>query len=234
MVHDARGTRGGNIDCFDGDGNFLGDTTMPARKKTPARKQSRPASRAPADAIALLKADHALVEDLFEKYEKARGDDRKAALAGQICNELKVHTRIEEEIFYPAAREVLREEDLIDEATVEHQGAKDLIAQIESGKPGDDLYDAKVKVLSEYIKHHVKEEHQEMFPQVRKTRLDLKELGERMQARKTELKAGGGGRSSSSGGLQGSGSRRGANRAQKAESEGLMTTLSRELGLRKS
>ena len=207
---------------------------MPARKKAPARKQSssrKSASRAP-DAIALLKADHALVDDLFKKYDKARGDDRKAALATQICNELKVHTRIEEEIFYPAAREVLREEDLLDEALVEHQGAKDLIAQIESGKPGDELYDAKVKVLGEYIKHHVKEEHEEMFPQVRKTRLDLKALGERMQARKTQLKAGAGGRSGG-GDLQGS-RRRGVSRSEKPENEGLMSTLSRELGLRKS
>lgn len=208
---------------------------MPARKKAPARKQSSsrksPSSRAPADAIALLRADHALVEDLFEKYEKARGDDRKAALAEQICNELKVHVSIEEEIFYPAAREAMREEDLMDEAIVEHQGAKDLIAQIENGKPGDDLYDAKVKVLSEYIKHHVKEEHNEMFPQVRKTKLDLKELGERMQARKTELKEGG---ARSSGSLQGSGRGRGRGEKRPEKEEGFMTTMARELGLRKT
>src|ERR1700710_1323492 len=125
---------------------------MAARKKSSARKQTSSRKRSassstPRDALALLRADHQMVQELFDKYEKTRSEDRKGAIAEQICKELTVHAQIEEEIFYPAAREAIRQEDLIDEATVEHQSAKDLIAQIEGGSPGDDLYDAKVKVL---------------------------------------------------------------------------------------
>ena len=155
---------------------------MAARKKA-----SKSAPRRAANAITLLKADHTAVQELFDKYEKTRSDDRKTALAKQICNELKVHTQIEEEIFYPAVREAIRDQDLLDEATVEHASAKELIAQIEGGKPGDDLFDAKVTVLGEYVKHHVKEEQNELFPKVRKTKLDLEALGEQLQARKEEL-----------------------------------------------
>jgi hemerythrin-like domain-containing protein len=143
------------------------------------------------DAIALLKADHAAVTALFEQFDKA-GDKaaaKKLKLARTICNELKVHTQIEEEIFYPAVLAVLpKEKDLMDEAEVEHEGAKKLIAEIDAMQPGDDLFDAKVTVLSEYIKHHVKEEHTEMFPKVRKTKLDLREVGMRLAFRKAELK----------------------------------------------
>ena len=141
------------------------------------------------NALALLKADHDLVKELFEKFEKARDDRRKGTLAEQICAELTVHAQIEEEIFYPAVREAFREADmdLLDEAEVEHAGAKDLIAQIEASKPGEELFDAKVTVLGEYVKHHVKEEQNEMFPKVRKTKLDLKELGQRLAERKAEL-----------------------------------------------
>ncbi len=141
------------------------------------------------DAIALLKADHRKVEDLFEKYEKSRG--RKADIAKKICMELIVHTLIEEEIFYPACREAGVEDDMMDEASVEHDGAKVLIAELEAGKPDDAFYDAKVKVLSEEIKHHVKEEEKAggVFSQLRKTDVDLMALGEQMAARKTELLA---------------------------------------------
>ena len=218
---------------------------MAARKKTTARKStarktaSKKSAR-PADAIALLKADHQKVSGLFEQYEKTRSEDRKGKLADQICQELTVHAQIEEEIFYPAAREVLRDQDLLDEATVEHQGAKDLIAQIEAGSPGDDLFDAKVTVLGEYVKHHVKEEQNELFPKVRKTKLDLKMLGEQLQARKTELMEGGGKparggsgaptKTASSGRL--SGSPRGKSRGtKKAESEGIMAAMARGIGL---
>jgi hemerythrin superfamily protein len=165
---------------------------MPAKKRSQSGKK-KPSSKAkaaarPQDAIALLRADHALVEDLFSQFEKARDDARKQTLATRICMELKIHTSIEEEIFYPATREVLpKEEDLLDEAEVEHASAKELIAQIEAGKPGEELWDAKVTVLSEYIKHHVKEEHTEMFPKVRKTKLDLKALGQRLKERKEQL-----------------------------------------------
>lgn len=206
---------------------------MAARKKAAARNTA-PARKSAAkgkDAIALLKADHALVQGLFDQFEKARGNDRKGALAKKICQELRVHTRIEEEILYPAAREALREEDLIDEAEVEHAGAKDLIAQIESSKPGADLYDAKVTVLGEYIKHHVKEEHEEMFPKLRKTKLDLTEIGARLEARKTELQAGSAAKARPSG-LTGS-RRKGSKKSTVAEGEGFMAGLAREIGLKR-
>ena len=141
------------------------------------------------DAVALLKADHRNVEELFEKYEKASGDGRKQKLAEQICMELSVHAKIEEEIFYPACEGKV-EEDLLKEAYVEHDGAKLLIAEIEAGEPSDEFYDAKVKVLSEQIEHHVKEEEQRltgMFAQARKAGLDMEALGEQLAARKAEL-----------------------------------------------
>jgi hemerythrin-like domain-containing protein len=157
---------------------------MATKKKTAPR-----ATKAP-DAIALLKDDHAKVSAMFKQYDKLgdKAHAKKLELARKICKELKVHTQIEEEIFYPATREALpKEDDLLDEAQVEHDGAKSLIRQLDKMKPGDDLFDAKVTVLGEYIKHHVKEEHEDMFPKVRKTKLDLKELGMRMAFRKQEL-----------------------------------------------
>jgi hypothetical protein len=141
------------------------------------------------DAIALLKADHRKVEDLFDAFEKARGDDKKQALARQICTELKVHTLIEEELFYPAFRGKI-EDDTLDEAYVEHDGAKILINDIMKSAPGADFYDAKVTVLSEEIKHHVHEEEmpaEGMFAQCRKTDVDLVALRDAMLARKQEL-----------------------------------------------
>ncbi len=141
------------------------------------------------DAIALLKADHRKVEDLFEKFETASAAARKRDIAQQICLELKVHTMIEEEIFYPAFRGKI-EDDTLDEAYVEHDGAKVLVNDIEAGSPEDDFYDAKVKVLSEEIKHHVHEEEMRgegMFAQCRKTDVDLVALRDAMIARKQEL-----------------------------------------------
>jgi hypothetical protein len=141
------------------------------------------------DAIKLLSADHREVEALFEKFEKASRDGTKEKLARQICTELKVHTMIEEEIFYPALRGKISDDDL-DEALVEHDGAKVLINDIEAGGPDDDYYDAKVKVLQEEIEHHVKEEEKQqgnIFSQARKTDVDLEALGEQMAARKQEL-----------------------------------------------
>jgi len=143
------------------------------------------------DAIALLKADHRTVEALFEQFEGASGDGKKQKIAMQICMELTVHAKIEEEIFYPACEGKI-EEDLLKEAYVEHDGAKVLIAEIEAGAPSDDFYDAKVKVLSEQIEHHVGEEEQRMegmFAQARKAGLDMDALGEQLLARKTELLA---------------------------------------------
>jgi hemerythrin superfamily protein len=141
------------------------------------------------DAIALLKTDHRQVEGWFEQFEKSRSDDRKLELATKICNALQVHTTIEEEIFYPAFLEATEEEDLHHEAEVEHDGAKKLIAQIEASGPSDEYYDAKVKVLSEMIKHHVKEEEQPggMFAKARKSGMDLAALGRRLKMRKLEL-----------------------------------------------
>ena len=141
------------------------------------------------DAIALLKADHRTVEELFAKFEKASGDGRKQSLAEEICLELSVHAQIEEEIFYPACEGKV-EEDLLKESYVEHDGAKVLIAEIIKGGSGDEYYDAKVKVLQEEIEHHVEEEEKRMeglFAQARKAELDMDALGEQLAARKMEL-----------------------------------------------
>ena len=143
------------------------------------------------DAIALLKADHREVEELFAKFEKASGDGRKQAIAEQICNELKIHTMIEEEIFYPALEGKI-EEDVLAEAYVEHDGAKVLVNDIMAGGPDDQYYEAKVTVLQEEIEHHVKEEEapsEGMFSQARDTDVDLVALRDQMLARKEELKA---------------------------------------------
>jgi hemerythrin superfamily protein len=162
-----------------------------AKAKAVSKKGGSRRSETGQDAIALLKADHRQVEDWFEQFEKARNDDRKLSLATQICDALTVHTTIEEEIFYPAFLEATEDKDLHHEAEVEHDGAKKLIAEIEASGPDDDYYDAKVKVLSEMIKHHVKEEEQPggMFAEARKSDMDLDALGEQMAARKEELES---------------------------------------------
>jgi hemerythrin-like domain-containing protein len=126
---------------------------------------------------------------LFEDYEKAESKNKKKALVADICTELSVHAQIEEEIFYPAVKAALKDKLLVPEATVEHASLKDLIAQIEGVEPDGEVYDAKVKVLSEYVKHHVKEEQNEMFPKAKATSLDMVELGARMAARKAVLLA---------------------------------------------
>jgi iron-sulfur cluster repair protein YtfE (RIC family) len=141
------------------------------------------------DAIALLKADHRAVEKLFAQFDKARGDARRKALADRICHELRVHMQIEEEIFYPASRLCLKNQDIVDEAVVEHAAARDLIDEIEAMAPGEELYEAKVTVLCEQIEHHVDEEEADYFPKVRKTGIDLNAIGARLQARKDELMA---------------------------------------------
>jgi hypothetical protein len=144
------------------------------------------------DAIGLLKADHRQVETWFEQFESSRSDDKKKSLAQQVCQALTVHTKIEEEIFYPAFLEATEEEDIHHEAEVEDEGAKRLIAEIESSGPNDEYYDAKMKVLSEMIKHpkhHVNEEEKRdgMFAKARQSDMDLKELGEQLAARKSAL-----------------------------------------------
>lgn len=164
------------------------DKAAPATRKTPARKTPSPrARRAKPDAVALLKEDHRSVEAKFERYEKIkeRADDaRKAKLVEEICAELDLHAEIEEKIFYPAARDAMKDQDLLDEAEVEHASLKELIAQLRSMTPSEDLYDAKVKVLSEYVKHHVKEEERELFKEARAAGLDMKALGEELAAAK--------------------------------------------------
>ena len=163
--------------------------------KRPAKKSARKTSRAVKvpknEAISQLTADHARVKKMFKQYERLAkadaGDSEKQQLATMICADLTAHATAEEELFYPAARSVLDEPDLIDEADVEHASAKDLIAQIEGSSPSDDHYDAKVKVLGEYINHHVEEEEGEMFPKVRKAKLDTVALGEQIAQRKAQI-----------------------------------------------
>ena len=146
------------------------------------------------DACDLLDADHKAVKKMFTDYEaltEAKGNTRnkKRALADQICNELTVHAQIEEEIFYPAIRKPVKDDMMMNEAEVEHAGAKDLIAQIQGMDVSDPMFDAKVKVLGEYIDHHVKEERGEMFPKARATKVDLVKLRDQLQMRKEELMA---------------------------------------------
>jgi hemerythrin superfamily protein len=158
--------------------------------RTATRRRATPTNGR--NAITLLRADHRAVEELFDRYERSSSrmkGNAKRQLAEQICHMLTVHTTIEEEIFYPAVRTAHRDlADLLDEANVEHASAKELIAQIEAGDPEDELYDAKVNVLGEYVKHHVKEEQTELFPELKSSRkLDLAEIGARLEERKEEL-----------------------------------------------
>ena len=164
-------------------------TTHASQSKTKTRRTRRTGRKDPL-AVRLLKADHREVEGWFDDYEQLDDDGEKLALFQKIATALKVHTQIEEEIFYPEERGEV-EDDLLDEAYVEHQGAKDLIAQIEAMTPADEFYDAKVKVLGEYIKHHVKEEEQPggIMAQAKKGDEDLDAMGERIKARKEELMA---------------------------------------------
>jgi hemerythrin superfamily protein len=166
---------------------------MADASKGAAAKASKRAHGAKDDAIALLAHDHADVRDLFAEYDELAADqadgEERQALAEQICAMLTAHATIEEEIFYPAARDAGVGGDLLDEAEVEHAAAKDLIAQIRAMSPDDDLYDAKVKVLGEYIDHHVDEEEGEIFPRCREAKMDLAALGATLAERKSELLA---------------------------------------------
>lgn len=137
----------------------------------------------------MLRADHKKVSALFADYEKTRAPAKKKKLVASICTELTVHAQVEEEIFYPAVKQALKDKELVPEASVEHATLKALIAQVEGVEPDGEMFDAKIKVMSEYVKHHVKEEQNEMFPKARATRLDMVELGARMFQRKQELLA---------------------------------------------
>jgi len=163
-----------------------------AGKKTAARKTTSSRGRVN-DATALLAKDHKDVKALFKRYEKLAKAEADAGereeLAAQICEMLEAHTTVEEEIFYPAVREAQVDADLLDEAEVEHASAKDLISQIRSMSPDDDLYDAKVSVLGEYVNHHVEEEEGQMFPKARRAKVDLEGLGEQIKSRKEALQS---------------------------------------------
>lgn len=156
-----------------------------------AAKKTAAEAPEPVDAISLLKSDHRVVDGLFDDFDKARGSATKAKIVEKICNELKIHTIIEEEIFYPAVRPEI-DPAIVDEGVVEHDGAKVLINDLTSAKPTDKYYDAKVKVLAEEIRHHVQEEEKwlrGMFAQARRTDLDMEQLGAKLMTRKSELQA---------------------------------------------
>ncbi|MEP7298263.1 MAG: hemerythrin domain-containing protein [Burkholderiales bacterium] len=153
------------------------------------KARSTPGASKPKDAIALLKADHKKVSGLFDEFEKTRAASKKKAIVAEICTELTVHTTIEEEIFYPAVKAALKDHELVPEANVEHGSVKDLIAQVQGVEPDGEMYDARVKVMGEFVKHHVKEEQNEMFPKAQKAEVDMVELGEQMLARKEQLMA---------------------------------------------
>lgn len=159
-----------------------------------ATRKRNGGSRNGSDAIRALTTDHKRVKALFREFAalKTKKGDRsgeKAELVQRICQELKIHTQLEEGIFYPAVRELIRDDDLMDEALVEHAGAKTLVEQLETMNPDDDLYDAKVTVLGEQISHHVKEEEGQIFPKAKKAKLDTATLGAEMAERKAELQA---------------------------------------------
>lgn len=175
-------------------------TRAPAKKPSAAKKTSPASSkRTPAraarskDACDLLEADHKAVRKLFDEYRtltESRGraaQTQKRVLAERICTALTVHMQLEEEIFYPAARGAIKDKALLNEATVEHASARDLVAQIRGMDASDELFDARVQVLGEYVDHHVKEERTELFPKVRKSRLNLLALREELERRKEQL-----------------------------------------------
>jgi hemerythrin superfamily protein len=161
-----------------------------ALKKSVASKSKTARPAKIYDAVALLKEDHKTVKKLFKEFDKMKekaGDNEKEALVKRICSELTVHAQIEEAVFYPAVRKAIDDQDLLDEATVEHASAKDLIKQLQGMSPSDDLYDAKVTVLGEYIDHHVQEEQDEMFKKAKKAKMDMEKLGRKMLTLKRAL-----------------------------------------------
>ena len=157
--------------------------------KTSAASDKKNAASKPQEATALLRADHKRVSELFQQYESARSPAKKKSLVSEICTELTIHAQVEEEIFYPAVKQALKDKELVPEASVEHATLKALIAQVKDVEPDGEMFDAKITVMSEYVKHHVKEEQTEMFPKARDTNLDMAALGERIAARKEELLA---------------------------------------------
>lgn len=159
-----------------------------SRSQAASRKKER--SAAAQNAFDLLEQDHREVENWLDEYDELEDDDRrKGELSKEICLALKVHAQIEEEIFYPAARDATGDDDLIDEAVVEHATVKNLIAEIEKMKPGQELFDAKIRVLGEMVKQHIREEEDELFPELQSAKMDLDAVGKELTERKEELMA---------------------------------------------
>lgn len=156
---------------------------------TATQPHAQPSAPKALGATELLRADHKLVSSLFAEYEKTRLTSKKKDLVARICHELSVHAQVEEEIFYPAVKKALKDKELVPEATVEHASLKELIAQVEGVEPNGEMFDAKIKVLAEYVEHHVKEEQNEMFPKANASKLDMAELGAEIAARKQTLMA---------------------------------------------
>lgn len=157
---------------------------------TPAKTVSESKRHAKeSNAIDLLKADHKQVTELFSQFEEEHSESKKRKIAAEICTALTVHAQVEEEMFYPDVKAALKDTELVPEAAVEHGVIKELVSQIESGQDQGEMFEAKVKVLSEYVKHHVKEEEKELFPKVKQSHLDLVELGSRMAQRLESLRA---------------------------------------------
>jgi hemerythrin superfamily protein len=163
-----------------------------ATKKTAKRSAKKPSAKKSSTrtlplALEMLAQDHAAVDKLFRRYSRTADDEARAEVVTQICEALTLHAHIEEEIFYPEVRNALEAHDLLDEAEVEHGSIKALVDALSNGQPGEDLFDAQVTVLKEYVAHHVKEEEEELFPKVKRSGLDLQDLGERMSAAKSEF-----------------------------------------------
>jgi hemerythrin superfamily protein len=160
------------------------------RNSSRSQSSNRNTQGASPSALDVLEQDHREVEEWFDEYNELKEDDnRKGALAEKICLALKVHAQIEEEIFYPRARKATKENDLIDEAAVEHSAVKHLIGEIEGMKVDEELYDAKIRVLGEMVKHHIKEEEEELFPELVPAKMDLDAVGKELAKRKEELMA---------------------------------------------
>jgi hemerythrin superfamily protein len=164
-----------------------------ATSRSASKTTKRAAPKGPHDALHLLAEDHKKVKKMFDEFEKIKDkaaidDEQKQLLVETACAELTIHAQLEEELFYPAARDAIEETDLLDEAEVEHASARQLITELAAMQPGDDLYDAKFTVLGEYVKHHIEEEEKELFPKIKKSDLDLIELAEDMQERKMILR----------------------------------------------
>lgn len=168
--------------------NSAKSTSKDTNKSHTDKKSTSASSEKSKEATQLLRADHRKVEKLFSDYENAKSLIQKKRIVTEICTELTVHAQIEEEIFYPAVKKALKDKELVPEATVEHDTLRNLIAQIEGVEPSGEMFDAKVKVLSEYVNHHVKEEQNEIFPKAEKEKkLDLRDLGAQLTQRKEEL-----------------------------------------------